>query len=260
MGKVHEQWFHFLKYRTKIKRTLWDLTTFKTVNHMKRRDAYIHKQYGNPTLFGKMPIFLWQYRRHSIVTLYSCGLCHLVSSNKAISFVQERKLANCGRWKNHHHIFTKFSLFPTYPRTLSGRATHTKQSGGPLEPGAGGRLPTIFADTLTLFQTGGRLCPPYKYLPPGFSYLPTALNSQEPAVRPPSKIVGQTMPNPLRILSEKGSCLFIRQIQLKRCQRGKIRKICTIAGKGYIISLVEFEFNSDRVYLIMTSDFIIGPK
>ena len=95
---------------------------------------------------------------------------------------------------------------------------------------------------------------------PGFSYLPTALNSQEPAVRPPSKIVGQTMPNPLRILSEKGSCLFIRQIQLKRCQRGKIRKICTIAGKGYIISLVEFEFNSDRVYIMMTSDFIIGPK
>ena len=95
-------------------------------------------------------------------------------------------------------------------------------------------------------------------VPSGILDLPTALNSQEPAVRPPSKIVGQTMPNPLRILSEKGSCLFIRQIQLKRCQRGKIRKICTIAGKGYMISLVEFEFNSNRVYLIMTSDFIIG--
>ena len=204
-----------------------------------------------------MPIFLWQYRRHSIVTLYSCGLCHLVSSNKAISFVQERKLANCGRWKNHHHIFTKFSLFPTYPRT---HQTVRRAVG----IGGRGAIPHhVLADIFRYvnpISNRGKIMPTIwiPAPPPGFSYLPTTLNSQEPAVRPPSKIVGQTMPNPLRILSEKGSCLFIRQIQLKRCQRGKIRKICTIAGKGYIISLVEFEFNSDRVYLIMTSDFIIG--
>ena len=110
---------------------------------MKRRDAYIDNSTVIQHFLAKCPSFFDNTGDIVLLhwcALYSCGLCHLVSSNKAISFVQERKLANCGRWKNHHHIFTKFSLFPTYPRTLSDRATHTKQSGEPSETGVRGPI------------------------------------------------------------------------------------------------------------------------
>ena len=122
-----------------------------------------------------MPIFLWQYRRHSIVTLYSCGLCHLVSSNKAISFVQERKLANCGRWKNHHHIFTKFSLFPTYPRT---HQTVRRAVG----IGGRGAIPHhVLAD---IFRYVNPISNRGKIMPPPWIFIPSYDPEQSGAGRP----------------------------------------------------------------------------